>query len=41
MTRKLLIAGGALVVIVVVAVSFLGSNLDSIVKKAITRLMVR
>ncbi len=37
MTRKLLIAAGALVVIVVVAVSFLGSNLDSIVKKAITR----
>jgi uncharacterized protein involved in outer membrane biogenesis len=38
MTRKLSIAAGALVVIVVVAVSFLGSNLDSIVKKAITRL---
>jgi len=37
MTRKLMIAVGALVVIVVVAVSFLGSNLDSIVKKAITK----
>ncbi len=37
MTRKLLIAAGALVVIVVVVVSFLGKNLDSIVKKAITR----
>jgi hypothetical protein len=37
MTRKLLIAAGVLVAIVVVAVSFLGSNLDSIVKKAITR----
>jgi len=37
MTKKLLIAGGILVVIVVIGVSFLGSNLDSIVKKAITR----
>jgi len=37
MTRKVLIAGGVLVVLVVVAVSFLGSNLDSIVKKAITK----
>jgi hypothetical protein len=37
MTRKLMIAAGALVVIVVVVVSFLGKNLDSIVKKAITR----
>lgn len=37
MTKKLLIAAGVLVAIVVVAVSFLGSNLDSIVKKAITR----
>jgi hypothetical protein len=38
MTRKVMIAGGVLVVLVVVAaVSFLGSNLDSIVKKAITK----
>lgn len=38
MTRKLLIAGGILAVILVVAVKFLGSNLDAIVKKAITRI---
>ena len=37
MTKKLLIAGGILVVILVAAVRFLGSNLDAIVKKAITR----
>ena len=37
MTKKLLIAGGVLVVILLVAVKFLGSNLDAIVKKAITR----
>ena len=36
MTRKLLIAGGILAVIVVIAVKFLASNLDAIVKKAIT-----
>ena len=36
MTRKLLIAGGILAVILIVAVKFLGSNLDAIVKKAIT-----
>ena len=38
MTRKLLIAGGILAVILIVAVRFLGSNLDAIVKKAITRI---
>ena len=38
MTRRLLIAGGILAVILVVAVKFLGSNLDAIVKKAITRI---
>ncbi len=38
MTRKLLIAGGILAVIFVVAVKYLASNLDSIVKKAITTL---
>ena len=38
MTKKLLIAGGILVVILIVAVKFLGSNLDAIVKKAITEL---
>ena len=37
MTKKLLIAGGILVVILVAAIRFLGSNLDAIVKKAITR----
>ena len=36
MTKKLLIAGGILAVILVVAVKYLASNLDSIVKKAIT-----
>lgn len=38
MTRKLLIAGGVLVVILVAAGVFLGRNLDSIVKKAITKI---
>ncbi len=38
MTRKLLIAAGVIVVILLVAVKFLGSNLDAIVKKAITRI---
>ena len=39
MTKKLLIGGGILVVILLVAaVKFLGSNLDAIVKKAITRI---
>jgi len=38
MTRKLLIAGGILAVILIVAVRFLGSNLDASVKKAITRI---
>ncbi len=38
MTRKLLIAAGVVVVILLVAVKFLGSNLDAIVKKAITRI---
>ena len=38
MTRKLLTAGGILAVIVVVAVKYLASNLDSIVKNAITTL---
>ena len=38
MTKKLLIAGGILAVIAVVAVKYLASNLDSIVKKAITTL---
>jgi hypothetical protein len=37
MPRRLLIPGGILVVIVVAAVMYLGSNLDSIVKKAITK----
>ena len=38
MARKLLIPGGILVVILVTAVLYLGSNLDSIVKKSITKL---
>jgi hypothetical protein len=38
MARKLLIPGGILVVVLVAAVAYLGSNLDSIVKKSITRL---
>jgi hypothetical protein len=38
MARKLLIPGGILVVVIVAAVVYLGSNLDSIVKKSITRL---
>ena len=38
MARKLLIPVGILVVVLGVAVVFLGSNLDSIVKKSITRL---
>jgi uncharacterized protein involved in outer membrane biogenesis len=37
MTKKLLIAGGILAVILVVSLKYLHSNLDSIVKKAITR----
>ena len=37
MARRLLIPGGILVVILVAAVMYLGSNLDSIVKKAITK----
>jgi hypothetical protein len=37
MARRLLIPGGILVVILVFAVMYLGSNLDSIVKKAITK----
>ena len=36
MTKKLLIAGGILAAILVVSVRYLASNLDSIVKKAIT-----
>ena len=36
MTRKLLIAGGILAAILAVSVRYLASNLDSIVKKAIT-----
>ena len=36
MARRLLIPGGILVAILVAAVSYFGSNLDSIVKKAIT-----
>jgi hypothetical protein len=38
MTKKLLIAGGILAVILVVGVRYLASNLDSIVQTAITRL---
>ncbi len=38
MARRLLIPGGILVVILVAAVLYLGSNLDSIVKKSITKL---
>ena len=38
MARKLLIAGGILVVILVAVGLYLGRNLDSIVKKAITRI---
>ena len=38
MARRLLIPAGILVVILVAAVMYLGSNLDSIVKKAITKL---
>ena len=37
MTRKLLIAGGILAVILVVGVKYLATNLDSIVANAITR----
>ena len=37
MTKKLLIAGGILAVILFVAVKYLHSNLDSIVKNAITK----
>jgi hypothetical protein len=37
MARRLLIPGGILVAIVVAVVLYLGSNLDSIVKKAITK----
>lgn len=36
MTKKLLLAGGVLAVILAVAVKYLASNLDSIVKRAIT-----
>ena len=38
MARKLMIPGGILVGLLVAAVLYLGSNLDSIVKKAITKL---